>query len=91
MTPGPVELLRASHYEIQIIFCFVFQMLADSLLECRKNSSQLLELRVFACGNGRLENAGAIALAEAFKVIYIIQLLSHAVSEVLQGHSPAQS
>lgn len=47
------------------------QMLAASLLECHKKSTeagQPLALRVFVSGRGRLENEGSTRLAEAFKV-----------------------
>jgi len=46
-------------------------MLAESLLACHSASvdaGQPLSLRVFVSGRGRLEDDGAIALAEAFKV-----------------------
>lgn len=47
------------------------EMLAKCLLECYKESVKAgspLALRVFVSGRGRLENEGATALAEAFKV-----------------------
>jgi len=47
------------------------QMLADSLLACHTASVQVgrpLSLRVFVSGRGRLEDEGAMALADAFKV-----------------------
>jgi len=47
------------------------QMLADSLLACHSASvtaSRPLSLKVFVSGRGRLEDEGAIALADAFKV-----------------------
>lgn len=48
------------------------QLLAQSLLECHKNAqkagSKGLGLRVFIAGRNRLENEGATALAEVFKV-----------------------
>jgi len=46
-------------------------MLADSLLACHSASVTVghpLSLKVFVSGRGRLEDEGAIALAEAFKV-----------------------
>ena len=46
-------------------------MLADSLLACHSASvtaGQPLSLKVFVSGRGRLEDEGAIALADAFKV-----------------------
>ena len=46
-------------------------MLAASLLECHKKSSEAgspLALRVFVSGRGRLENEGSMRLAEAFEV-----------------------
>jgi Ran GTPase-activating protein (RanGAP) involved in mRNA processing and transport len=53
----------------------VFQMLAESLLECHRSSSATgrpLALKVFISGRNRLENPGATALAEAFKVSPIL-------------------
>ena len=50
---------------------FVLQMLADCLLECHRNGLRAgtpLQLRVFVSGRGRLEDVGAAALAETFKV-----------------------
>ena len=47
-------------------------MLARCLLECHKAGQRAgtpLQLRTFVSGRGRLENEGAKALAEAFKVI----------------------
>ena len=49
----------------------LMQMLADSLLACHSASvtaSRPLSLKVFVSGRGRLEDEGAIALADAFKV-----------------------
>ena len=46
-------------------------MLSQSLLDCHKTSCQAgkpLALKVFVCGRNRQENEGAIALAQAFKV-----------------------
>jgi len=46
-------------------------MLADSLLACHSASvtaGRVLSLKVFVSGRGRLEDEGAIALADAFKV-----------------------
>ena len=46
-------------------------MLADSLLACHSASvtaGHPLSLKVFVSGRGRLEDEGAIALADAFKV-----------------------
>jgi len=46
-------------------------MLADSLLACHAASVKVgrpLSLRVFVSGRGRLEDEGAMALADAFKV-----------------------
>jgi len=45
-------------------------MLAEGLLQCHKNSQaegKGLALKVFIAGRNRLENPGAIALAEVFK------------------------
>ena len=50
-------------------------MLAESLLESHKRSSAAgtpLSLRVFVSGRGRLENVGATALSEAFKVMLFV-------------------
>ena len=47
------------------------QMLADSLLRCHAASVSAvrpLSLNVFVSGRGRLEDEGAVALADAFKV-----------------------
>lgn len=50
-------------------------MLAKALLDCHKNAQAAgekgLGLRVFIAGRNRLENEGATALAEVFKVTYI--------------------
>jgi len=46
-------------------------MLADSLLACHSASVSAqhpLSLKVFVSGRGRLEDEGAISLADAFKV-----------------------
>ncbi|XP_030066394.1 ran GTPase-activating protein 1 isoform X2 [Microcaecilia unicolor] len=48
------------------------KILADSLTVCHKKSSAIgkpMTLKVFVAGRNRLENDGATALAEAFKVI----------------------
>lgn len=48
------------------------KLLSKALLDCYKFSSEQgkpLSLRVFIAGRNRLENNGAIALAEVFKVI----------------------
>ncbi|XP_071493304.1 ran GTPase-activating protein 1-like [Diadema antillarum] len=48
------------------------KIMAEALITCHKNSSRAgkpLSLRVFVAGRNRLENPGAIALAEAFKTI----------------------
>ncbi|KAL4647845.1 ran GTPase-activating protein 1-like isoform X3 [Arapaima gigas] len=48
------------------------KILAAALTECYKQSKQLgspLQLKVFVAGRNRLENEGATALAQAFKVI----------------------
>ncbi|KAM4722127.1 ran GTPase-activating protein 1 [Rhinophrynus dorsalis] len=48
------------------------KILATALIECHKNSSSFgkpLALKVFVAGRNRLENDGATALAEAFRVI----------------------
>ena len=45
--------------------------MAESLIACHKKSSsegKPLALKVFIAGRNRLENPGATALAEAFKV-----------------------
>ncbi|GAB6031375.1 hypothetical protein CHUAL_009158 [Chamberlinius hualienensis] len=47
------------------------KVLAQSLLACHKNSSaaqKTIQLRVFICGRNRLENEGAKAIAEVFKL-----------------------
>ena len=50
-------------------------MLAKALLDCHKNAQAAggkgLGLRVFIAGRNRLENEGATALAEVFKVCHI--------------------
>lgn len=49
------------------------QMLAKGLLECYQNSKEKgkpLALKVFIAGRNRLENEGAKALAEVFKVCF---------------------
>jgi len=53
--------------------CLLFdvQMLAESLLACHSASvtaGHPLSLKVFVSGRGRLEDEGAIALADAFTV-----------------------
>jgi len=58
-------------------------MLADCLLACHQRGLQAgtpLQLRVFISGRGRLENEGAKALAEAFKVISILHSLAGPIS-----------
>ncbi|KAI0234623.1 Ran GTPase-activating protein 1 [Lamellibrachia satsuma] len=55
------------------------KMLADCLLECHRRGCQAgtpLQLRVFVSGRGRLENDGAKALAEAFKVMGSLEEVS---------------
>lgn len=54
-----------------MICIFCEQMLADSLLACYTASVEAgspLALEVFVSGRGRLEDEGATALAQAFKV-----------------------
>ena len=60
--------------QIPILYCLGLQMLADCLLECHRNGLRAgtpLQLRVFVSGRGRLEDVGAAALAETFKVIKV--------------------
>ncbi|XP_056379978.1 ran GTPase-activating protein 1 isoform X2 [Hyla sarda] len=48
------------------------KILAAALIECRKKSSSIgkpLSLKIFVAGRNRLENDGATALAEAFRLI----------------------
>lgn len=54
----------------QIVF-WTLQILAASLIQCHKQSSEKnepLSLKVFVAGRNRLENDGATALAQAFQV-----------------------
>lgn len=51
------------------------KLLASALLDCYTNSKyegKPLALKVFIAGRNRLENDGAKALAEVFKVIFIL-------------------
>lgn len=55
------------------------KILSEALLQCHKASSeanQALKLKVFVAGRNRLENEGAAALAEAFKVIGSLEEIS---------------
>jgi len=67
-------------------------MLAESLLACHAASvtaGQPLSLKQFVSGRGRLEDEGAIALADAFKVclirclILLQEILSHVCCYVI--------
>lgn len=54
-----------------ISFPLLLKILAGALKECHRKSStqgKALALKVFVAGRNRLENDGATALAEAFRV-----------------------
>lgn len=63
--------LLSNNALLLLLSLLVLQMLAESLLACYESSvscGKPLALRVFVSGRGRLEDEGATALAQAFKV-----------------------
>ena len=63
------------------------QILSKALLDCYRGAADngmKLSLEVFQAGRNRLENEGAIALAEVFEVCVFIRILL-VVTEDCQG------
>ena len=61
-----------------------FQMLSKALLECHEEAlkaGQKLTLEVFVCGRNRLEDVGARALSQVFKVYYSLTGTPETVNE----------
>jgi len=55
------------------------KMLSEALIGCYRNSlekDQKFSLRVFICGRNRLENEGAIALSEFFKLVGTLEKIA---------------
>ena len=55
----------------QLCISLSSQLLAQGLIDCHRNASgagETFALAAFVSGRNRLENEGAIALAEAFRV-----------------------